>query len=191
MDWIKNRKLILASGSPRRAELLKQSGFSFNVRTFDIDENYPDELEKNDVAEFLAIKKATAQKHLLKKDELILAADSIVLKKDQILGKPKDKIEATKMLSILSGEKHKVITGVCLLSIEKQISFSCCSVVFMEKLSKAEIEHYIDVYKPYDKAGAYGIQEWIGINRIKRIEGSYTNIMGLPTAELYEELLRF
>jgi septum formation protein len=192
MDWINDqRKIILGSGSPRRAELLKLAGYRFIVRTQQIDETFPEDMDSDKVAEYLAIKKARVQESLLGKKDLLITADSVVIQNEKILGKPQDKRDAREMLAALSAHEHQVITGVCLLSQSKMKSFSSCSRVWMERLREVEIEHYIEHYQPYDKAGSYGIQEWIGINRIKKIEGSYTNIMGLPMAELYEEILDF
>jgi len=191
MEWIKKWNLILASASPRRAELLQLAGFQFTVRMMEVDESFPKDLSAVEVAVFLAKKKAAAQKAMLEDQDLLITADSVVILGEQILGKPENKDEAKSMLTALSGKQHQVITGVCLMSKNKEISFSVSSDVFMEHLSDLEIEHYIEHYQPFDKAGSYGIQEWIGINRIKRIEGSYTNIMGLPTAELYDAIVSF
>lgn len=192
MDWINDKwNIILASASPRRADLLKLAGYKFSVRTREVDENFPENMEADCVAEYLAIKKAKVQKSLLKSKDLLITADSVVIQGTNILGKPKDRDEAVKMLSALSNSEHRVITGVCLLTQHDRQSFSSTSKVWMKKLSDSEMAHYIERYQPYDKAGSYGIQEWIGINRIHRIEGSYTNIMGLPMAELYEAILEF
>lgn len=186
MNWLKQWNIILASQSPRRAELLRLAGFEFSVKVKEVDESFPETLPADEVAEYLAVKKARGQDLMLGENDLLITADSVVILEDQILNKPANEPEAREMLQALSGKKHQVITGVCLLTQKQLHSFSTCSHVFMEKLTDQEIEHYIDRYKPFDKAGSYGIQEWIGINRIKRIEGSYTNIMGLPTADFYE-----
>jgi septum formation protein len=191
MDWINQWNIILASKSPRRAELLRLAGYSFVVRVCEVDESYPDDLPVDKVAEYLAAKKAMAQAGDMEPADLLIAADSVVILEDRILGKPVDEEEAKAMLRTLSGREHRVITGVCLLTKESKRCFSSCSRVFVEPLTETEIRHYVEQYRPYDKAGSYGIQEWIGINRIRRIEGSYTNIMGLPTAELYEAILAF
>lgn len=192
MDWINDRwNIILGSASPRRADLLKLAGYKFSVRSHEVDETYPKDLPPDKVAEYLAIKKAKVQEDLLGSNDLLICADSIVIQNEKILGKPQNNAEARDMLMALSSDQHRVITGVCLLSQSQMRSFSTCSKVFVEALSQIEIQHYIDHYQPFDKAGSYGIQEWIGINRIKKIEGSYTNIMGLPTAELYEEIMKF
>jgi septum formation protein len=191
MDWLKKWNIILGSGSPRRAELLKLAGFEFTVIPSNIDESIPEQLESHKAAVYIAGKKARSLKGALKENDLLITADSVVILENKILGKPSDEKEARNILSLLSGEKHQVITGVCLMSIHKELLFDSRSTVFMERLTEQEIEHYIHHYKPFDKAGSYGIQEWIGINRIKRIEGSYTNIMGLPTATLYDKIKSF
>jgi septum formation protein len=191
MKWLTEWNIILASKSPRRAELLRMAGFTFTIRSKEVDESFPKDMDADQVAEYLAIKKARAQAPDLGPKDLLIAADSVVILEHTILNKPANNIEAQQMLRALSGKEHRVITGVCILIADRQRSFSSCSRVFMESLTDQEIDHYIDNYQPFDKAGSYGIQEWIGINRIKRIDGSYTNIMGLPTAELYEELLKF
>jgi septum formation protein len=192
MNWLQSFKIILASASPRRAELMKMAGFNFEVKTIEVDESYPAELAPEEVAEFLAIKKANGQRSLLKEsDQLILTADSVVIKDNIVLGKPKSFEEAKNMIQFLAGDKHKVISGVCLLSKTKQVSFSVSSVVFMTNISEQELDYYIENYKPYDKAGSYGIQEWIGLTHIQKIDGSYSNIMGLPMHEVYTHLKAF
>lgn len=192
MHWIKNRNIILASGSPRRGELLTQAGFQFKVRTAEVSEDFPSDMAHSKVAEYLAIKKANAQVSLIHdKNELVVTADSVVILGDRLLEKPHDKNEAKEMLSALSGRKHHVITGVCLLSLEKKQSFSVRSDVTMEVISPEEMDYYISNYKPFDKAGSYGIQEWIGLTKISRIEGSYSNIMGLPIQALYDAIKQF
>ena len=192
MHWFEKYAIILASASPRRAELLQMAGFNFTVQTREVDESFPPDIPVEDVAQVLARRKALAQQDWLKEpNELLIAADSVVLLDQQILGKPADAIAARSMLNALSDRKHQVITGVFLLSLNKQLGFSVCSEVFMEKLTPEEIDYYITHYQPYDKAGSYGIQEWIGLTRISRIEGSYSNIMGLPMYELFEALKQF
>ena len=185
------KKIILASKSPRRSHLLQEAGLNFVVKTKEVEETYPEDLEADKVAEYLAIKKAHASKDFIEKDTILLAADSIVTLDDKIYGKPKDEEDAFRILSTLSGKKHKVITGVCLLSNTKQKSFSSISLVQFEPLSDEEIRFYIEKFKPYDKAGAYAIQEWIGLTKIAKIEGLYSNIMGLPVADVYKALLEF
>jgi len=188
LNILKNHQLILASKSPRRKELLERAGIPFTIRTMDVEEVYPDDLPTAEVAEYLAVLKASAARSTLKDNEIILGADSIVILKDTIYGKPKDVADAKRILGELSGQIHEVITGVCLLSKEKQVSFSAISKVWMGKLSEAEIDYYIKTYAPFDKAGAYAIQEWIGLCKIQKIEGTYDNIMGLPVAGVYHHL---
>lgn len=186
------RKLILASKSPRRSFLLKQAGFEFDVNAVDIDEeNYPKDLPVNEVAAYLAREKARAAQHFITKDEIILASDSVVIVNNEIFGKPLDYADAVRILRALSGQVHHVITGVCLLSKEKEVVFSDIALVHMDELSDEEIDYYIKNYEPYDKAGAYAIQEWIGLCKISKIEGTYANIMGLPVHLVYEKLRSF
>ncbi len=183
--------IILGSGSPRRSELLESLGLKFEVKlNGEVDESYSSNLETKEVAEFLANKKANSYGKLNDK-ELLITADTVVIHKNKILGKPKDYDEAKKMLRCLSGEKHLVTTGVCLKSNEKTVSFSISSEVWFKHLTVEEINYYIENYKPYDKAGAYGIQEWIGLIGVKEIAGSYYNVMGLPVQKLYEEIQQF
>jgi len=185
-------KIILASNSPRRQELLRELGFNFEIRVRRVDESYPEHLTMHEVALFLCEKKAMAfSESELGKNELLITADTIVCLEDEILNKPLDRPHAIEMLQKLSGKKHSVITGVCLKSVEKIHSFFDSTDVYFRRLSIEEIEFYVDHYKPFDKAGAYGIQEWMGCAAIEKIEGSYFNVVGLPTARLYEELLRF
>jgi septum formation protein len=186
-----NHKIILASKSPRRSQLLSEAGFSFEIKTKEIEEIYPEDLPIREVAEYLAKLKANAAKDLIQEDELLLTADTIVLQDDVIYGKPKDRDDAIHILKKLSGNMHEVITGVCLLSKEKKSSFSVVSKVYFEVISDEEIEYYIDKYQPYDKAGAYAIQEWIGHCKISKIEGTYSNIMGLPMEVVYRMLSEF
>lgn len=187
---ILSKKIILASKSPRRSQLLAQAGFSFQVRSKDVEESYSDDLSPKEVPLFLAEKKATACKEFLKKGHIILAADTIVAKGKKIYEKPKDRADAVRILSKLSGKWHEVVTGVCLLSKKKKISFIGVSRVKLEKLSATEIDYYVDKYQPYDKAGAYAIQEWIGLCKISKIEGTYSNIMGLPVDLVYQYLAK-
>ncbi len=189
---ITDYKIVLVSNSPRRRELLSGLDIDYDVRVIDdLDETYPDDLELEDVAEFLAIKKASAYSDSQASDELIVSADTIVLKDNKIYGKPKNREEAIDMLSSLSGGSHFVITGVCLLSTNKQVSFSSVTSVTFGDLQNEEITYYVDKYGPYDKAGAYGIQEWIGFVGVKSIQGSYYNVMGLPINRLFEEIKKF
>lgn len=185
------RKIILASQSPRRSQLLEEAGFEFEVRTVPVVESYPVDLPVEDVAAYLARKKANESISLLKENEILLTADSIVILGDRIYGKPDDEEDAKKILRALSGNVHKVMTGVCLKDEEKEVSFSGVSKVFMSKLTDEEIDYYIETFKPFDKAGAYGIQEWIGLCKVNRIEGTYANIMGLPVNLVYRGLMNF
>jgi septum formation protein len=185
-------RLILASQSPRRQYLLKELGFEFEILSTYVEEDYPEGLTPDQTAVYLAeLKAATFDGSRIGGKTIIIAADTIVVLGDEILGKPEGHDEAVKMLQKLSGRKHEVITGVCLKSKSKQVSFFVTSSVYFKELTKQEIEYYISRFKPFDKAGGYGVQEWIGYIGISKIEGSYFNIMGLPVKELYEELLRF
>lgn len=185
-------KLILASNSPRRKELLAGLGVDFSVKTLeDIDESYPTELPITEVAEFLAKQKADAHRNLISEDELVLTADTIVCVRNKVLGKPANRAEALSMLDFLSGRSHFVYTGVCLTSSKVQHSFTAKTKVFFSDLSSTEKNFYVDTYKPFDKAGAYGVQEWIGYIGVERIEGSYYNVMGLPVHKLYNALRKF
>ena len=189
---ITNYKVLLASNSPRREELLRGIDIDFEVKVLpDIDESYPDNIPSKEIAEFVAIKKAKPYASALHEDELLLTADTIVLLEDTVLGKPANKKEAKQMLRQLSGKTHRVITGVCLTSTKKQTSFSATSDVEFGKLTDQEIEYYVERYSPMDKAGAYGVQEWIGYVAVKHINGSYYNIMGLPIQRVYRELIKF
>ena len=182
-------KLILASNSPRRRELLAGLDVDFDVFVLDgIDESYPQDLKSTDVALYIARKKAEAYKQIIAPDALVITADTVVVVDNRILGKPHDEAEAMEMLREISGRTHLVITGVCLTTQEKQVSFSVETEVTFKSLSDAEIEHYVTKYKPYDKAGAYGIQEWIGYVGVTSLKGSYYNVMGLPVQRIYEEL---
>ena len=183
-----NSKILLASKSPRRSQLLREAGFNFRVATKEVEENYPADMPVEQVPEFLACKKANAAISLLESGEVILTADTVVVLGNTILGKPTDAADARQMLRSLSGITHIVITGVCLKNKEKQHSFIKESTVHLFDLSDEEIDFYIENYKPFDKAGAYGIQEWLGHCKIKKIEGSYPNVMGLPVAMVYAAL---
>lgn len=185
-------RIILASNSPRRKELLAGLGISFDVLTIPgIDESYPDTLVGGDIPVYLAKKKSEAYNDILRDNLLVITADTIVWHNGKVLGKPKDRREAIEMLTELSGDSHIVYTGVCVRTKDKEVSFFTESEVFFDELTSSEIEYYVDNYKPYDKAGSYGIQEWIGYVGVKRIEGSYFNIMGLPIQRLYKELKCF
>ena len=190
-QYINRRKIILASGSPRRKLLLEEAGFYFDVKPMDIDETFDVAMPVEQVAEFLANKKADAAKSILQDDEILLTADSVVVLQDKIYNKPIDFNDAYRILAFLSGKKHTVYTGVCIMDQQKKISFTGASQVYMRELSDGEVRWYIDQYKPYDKAGSYAVQEWVGLCKISSIEGSYANIMGLPTDLVYEALKHF
>ncbi len=181
--------IILASGSPRRQELLKQLGIDFTVILKEIEESYPEHLKKEQVALFLARKKASAYNNETESGKVVITADTIVCINDKILNKPASFEEAVKMLELLSGRSHQVITGVCISGKEFSKLFHVVTTVTFKKLTLVEIKFYIDQYKPYDKAGGYGIQEWIGLIGLENIEGSYFNVVGLPVKELYENLV--
>lgn len=185
-------KIILASNSPRRKELLSGLDLEYEVHVLpEVDESYPEEMAKEDVAQYIAEKKANGYLGLLTDDNMVITADTVVLLEDEIYGKPSDEENAKQMLRDLSGKTHKVISGVCLTTKVKQKSFSVTSEVRFAKITEAEIEYYVSKYKPLDKAGSYGIQEWIGYVAVEYISGSYFNIMGLPVQRLYQELKRF
>lgn len=187
-----NYKIILASGSPRRKELLSGLDYEFQVRLLPgIDESYPDGLSGEEIAMHISRCKAAPYVADMSPDELIITADTIVYLNGEVLGKPKDEADAYRMLRALSGKNHQVITGVTLLTKERQHTFASVSQVTFANLSDEEIHHYITHYHPFDKAGAYGIQEWIGYVGVTSIEGSYFNVMGLPVQRLYTELQKF
>ncbi|WP_196890284.1 Maf-like protein [Aureivirga sp. CE67] len=191
LKLLKDKKIILASKSPRRQQFIKDLGVNFEVKTKDIEEIYPEELEGEEITNYLAELKASAFENEINPGEILLTSDTIVWLKGKALGKPKDKKEAFIMLQKLSGRKHKVITSVCLKSLEKTITFSDVTVVHFDDLSSEEIDFYLDTFKPYDKAGSYGIQDWIGLIGVKKIKGSYFNVVGLPVHKVYKELLKF
>ena len=184
-------KVILASKSPRRQQLLSDMGVTFETKLMEVDEVYPSTLPASEVAEFLANLKAEPFMDTIADDELVITSDTVVCVDDEVLGKPADKAEAIEMLQKLSGKAHEVISGVCLSTADKQVSFSSSTVVYFKELTDEEITYYVDNYKPFDKAGSYGIQEWIGYIGITSIEGSYFNVMGLPVQKLYEVLSNF
>ena len=182
-------KYVLASNSPRRKELLAGLGLDFEVRVIDgIDESYPASLPASQVAQFIAEKKAQAYRASMAPDELIITADTVVIVGDDILGKPKDEADAVRMLREISGRTHQVTTGVCLTTATRQRSFSVTTDVTFKQLTDDEIRHYVTTYRPFDKAGAYGIQEWIGYIGVTGLNGSYYNVMGLPVQRIYTEL---
>ncbi len=182
-------KLILASNSPRRKELLAGLGVPFEVRVLqDIDEHYPENLPVNEVARYIAKEKADAYRRIVAADKLIITADTVVIVGDEILGKPVDEADAVRMLKLLSGRTHQVMTGVCLLTAEKERCFDVTTDVTFKALTDEEIHYYVNRYRPFDKAGAYGIQEWIGYIGVTGLNGSYYNVMGLPVQRIYQEL---
>lgn len=188
MIGMENKKIILASKSPRRRELLNGLGIEFEIRTKDTDESYPDSLEPVEVAGYLSGKKAQAFSGELKSGELIITSDTIVVLNGEILGKPNDKKEAIQILQKLSGKKHQVFTAVTLMDDRKMQTFTDMTEVFFKHLSNDEIEYYVSQHQPLDKAGAYGIQEWIGFIAVEKIEGSYFTVMGLPVHLVYDSL---
>lgn len=184
--------IILASNSPRRKELLAGLDIPFEVRVLDhIDESYPSSLPTKDIAGFISKKKADAYQRTMAADELIITADTIVVLGPEVMGKPKDADEAKRMLRQLSGKTHQVITGVCLTTKVRQQCFSVETDVTFKELTDEEIDYYISHYRPFDKAGAYGIQEWIGHVGVTAMNGSYFNVMGLPVQRIYEALKNF
>jgi len=191
LSKLKNKKIILGSASPRRQELLKSLGIDFEIMVSDLKEKYPKNLKEKEISEFLATQKSEHLSKTLKAEDILITADTIVVKGDRVLNKPKDKLEAKEMLEFLSGDEHLVITSVCLRDQQNQVVFSSVTKVFFKSLSAAEIDFYVKEYKPFDKAGAYGIQEWIGLVGIEKIEGSYFNVVGLPIAKLYQNLIQF
>ncbi|MEP2023487.1 MAG: Maf family nucleotide pyrophosphatase [Reichenbachiella sp.] len=180
-------KLIVASNSARRQQLMKDAGFEFDVHVLDVDESLESGIPNEEIAEFLAEKKNKAYRAIFK-DEVILSSDTVVLSNGTILGKPSDEKEAFLMIASMSGKSHEVVSGVCISSPDHKVSFSDVTTVKFEELSPAEIEHYIKNYQPYDKAGSYGIQEWLGMIGIQSIQGSFYNVMGLPINKVYQVL---
>ena len=192
LDNLKNYHIILASNSPRRRELLGGLGIDYEVRVLsDIDESYPATLPVADIAEFIAAKKADAYRATMADNELIITADTVVICGDEVMGKPTDEADACRMLRQLSGRVHHVTTGVCLTISQQQRRFSVTTEVTFKQLSDEEINYYVTRYRPFDKAGAYGIQEWIGYIGCTGLNGSYYNVMGLPVQRIYQELLKF
>ena len=191
-DKLKSYRLILASQSPRRRQLLADAGIEFELAPrFECEESFSEEMPAAEVAEYLANLKSEAYPESLGEKDILLTADTVVIACNRILGKPADRAEAIAMITMLSGCEHEVVTGVTLRSAEKVKRFSVSSKVHFRALSQEEIEYYVDTYKPFDKAGSYGIQEWIGYVGIEGIEGSFYNVMGLPVQRLYCELGEF
>ena len=191
-DRLKDYRILLASKSPRRRELLKGCGLEFEIAEGrDAEESFPADMPLGEVAEYLSKIKSEAYADMLTEGDILITADTVVIAAEEILGKPKDREDAVRMLRLLSGSSHEVVTGVTLRTTSRERSFSCRSVVRFREMSDGEIEYYIDTYHPYDKAGAYGIQEWIGYVAISGIEGSFYNVMGLPVQMLWVELEKF
>ncbi|MBP5369066.1 MAG: septum formation protein Maf [Bacteroidales bacterium] len=193
-DRLKNYNIILASQSPRRREILKMLGVDFKVVVKDTDETFPPELQGGAIPEHIAVLKASAfdsDLQSLPDNTIIIASDTIVYIDNKVIGKPKGREGAIEMLRTLSGRCHQVLTGVCIKTKDRQRSFFAESKVWFRELSDDEIIYYVDNYRPFDKAGAYAVQEWIGAAAIAKIEGSYYNVMGLPSQMLYNELLKF
>jgi septum formation protein len=185
-----NRPLILGSTSPRRQYLMREVGFSFTIEKPDVEESFPPDLPVEDVAKYLATKKAEYFRPSIT-DQVVVTADTVVIINNYILNKPQDRLEAIEMLTVLSGKTHRVMTGVCIISAEKEESFDDTTEVTFKALTRTEIEFYVDTYKPYDKAGAYGAQDWIGMVAIEKIQGSYFNVMGLPIHKVHQHLMNW
>ena len=192
LENLKHYKIKLASNSPRRRELLSGLGIDYEVKLLPgIEESYPDTLKGEDIPMYIAREKADAYRPLMQADELIITADTIVCIDGEVLGKPSDGAEAAAMLRKLSGRTHEVITGVCLTTTRLQRTFAAVTEVTFDTLTDEEIAYYVERYRPLDKAGAYGVQEWIGFIGVTGLKGSYFNVMGLPVQRLYKELSRF
>jgi septum formation protein len=190
-DLLNSYRVILASRSPRRQQLLKELGVKFDTVIRDFEESFPEGLSGEEIARFVAHSKAVSFRDEIADNEIVITADTIVWCNSQVLGKPADKQDAVRILKEISGNTHEVITGVSIFSKKKEVTFSDSTKVTFEILTDEDINFYIDKCKPYDKAGAYGIQEWIGITACSRIEGSYFNVVGLPVQRLYKELQEF
>lgn len=189
---LSGRKIILASASPRRKELLSGLGVQFTVDTRNtFEEIAPEGLPYSQYPEYMAKGKSHGFHRDLLPDEILVTADTMVLCSDEIMGKPTDRADAIRMVQKLQNNRHSVLTGVCIRSLEKEVCFTASTDVFFDELSQEEIEYYVDTYRPFDKAGAYGVQEWVGYAGIKRIEGSYFNVVGLPVQMLYQKLKEF
>lgn len=189
---LENYHIILASNSPRRRQLLSGLDLDFEVKVLpDIEENYPDHLETQDIPVYIATEKAAAYQDLMAEHDLIITADTVVVLGDEVLGKPVDAEDAKRMLRALSGKTHQVITGVCLMTRQRRRSFAVTTDVTFKDLKEEEITYYVEKYQPMDKAGAYGIQEWIGYIGVTSLSGSYFNVMGLPVQRIYNELKQF
>jgi septum formation protein len=188
-EKLKNKNIILASGSPRRQELFKELGLDFSIMVKAVEEIYPSTLKAAEITNYLAELKAAAFSELAEND-IVITADTIVWMNDKAIEKPKDKKHAIAMLQELSGRKHTVITSICIKTFTSEKVFYDETMVYFKPLSMEEINYYVENFEPFDKAGAYGIQEWIGYIGVTKIEGSYFNVMGLPVHKLYEELMK-
>ncbi len=191
MNWFPSYNFILASKSPRRIQLLSELGLPFTVKTYDTSEDYPDDLGMLEIPVYLARKKAAPFNGQLQDKDMLIAADTIVWLQREVLGKPTDADDARAMLKKLSGNTHQVVTGVCLKTVKKEKCFTVITHVQFKELADWEINYYVTNFNPLDKAGAYGIQEWIGMAAITRVEGSYYNVVGLPVQRLYVEIMNF
>ncbi len=191
MNKLTNHKLVLGSKSPRRKYILERAGFDFRIETADVDEVYPPDMPVREVPEYLAQLKAKAILEKVAADEVVITSDTIVLLNGRIYGKPVDRADAISILSDLSGNMHEVITGVCICTVSKQLTFSDTTRVYFDPLTPAEIKWYVDRYEVMDKAGAYAVQEGIGLIGIGRLDGCYFNVMGLPVSKLYRALQSF
>ncbi|MDH5413815.1 MAG: Maf family nucleotide pyrophosphatase [Flavobacteriaceae bacterium] len=188
---LENYNIILGSASPRRQQFLKDLGIQFTIKPIDVEETYPKYLHGNEITGFLAELKANAFQEPLKENDILITADTIVRFSGNILGKPKDSADAKNMLRELSGQHHEVITSVCIKTTKKTKIINDTTIVYFDNLSEEEIDFYISNYKPFDKAGSYGIQEWIGYVAVKKIEGSFFTVMGFPVHKFYIEMMKF
>lgn len=188
---LENYNVILASGSPRRQQFLKDLDLDFTIKLKQVDEIYPNHLRGSEITDYLALLKANAFKDELNDNDLLITADTIVLLNGKVLGKPKDRNDAINMLTQLSGKTHEVASSISLTTKSKQKTFNDITIVHFNELTPKEIEFYIDNFKPFDKAGAYGIQEWLGFIAINKLEGSYYNVMGFPVHKFYKEIMQF
>jgi septum formation protein len=190
-DKLKNYNIILGSSSPRRQQFLRDLGLNFVVKSIDVEEIYPKYLHGNEITGYLAMLKADAFDEELNENDILITADTVVRFSGKILGKPKDFEDAKSMLKKLSGEQHEVITSICIRTAKTSKIINDTTDVYFENLSDEDIDYYINNYKPYDKAGAYGIQEWIGNIGVKKIKGNYCTVMGFPVHKFYKEMMKF
>jgi septum formation protein len=190
-ETLQHKNIILASGSPRRQHFFKDMGIPFSIQLNEIEEVYPNHLKAQEITNYLAALKAEAFEGKLQENDILVTSDTIVWLDGKALGKPKDRIDAIAMLQKLSNQTHEVITSVCLKSIAKIEVFHCITQVTFAELTNEAIHYYLDQYQPFDKAGSYGIQDWIGLIGISKIEGSYTNVVGLPTEMLFKKIMNY